>query len=224
MPFGRSNRFSLPRVRGRDVAKAGLGACVGLAMLLGASEVREVFPSINDGGFAQSLRQSAWNKALSDQSAADAWPWQDVSAPMSLLPSAKVRRLGLSAALRDTAPDVAAAGPSDRSPAANGESVTRSMEGDVALGDAGSGKVGIGDRITFTASDGATCVYRVTGRPVVDPHLASGHAERATGEAGLFDCSQLDNLILQAAQQAAEGAPARKGVAAPLPANHQRNL
>ena len=220
MPLGRSTFFSLPQVRGRDLAKAGLGACTALAVLFGASELRDALPSMDDGGFAQSLRQSAWNQALSDQSAADIWPWQDMSAHMSLVPSAKVRRLGLSAALRDAASDVVALDPSVRPSTSKGESVARSMEGDVALGDVGSGKVGIGDRITFTASDGATCVYRVTGRPVVDPHLASAHAERATGESGLFDCSRLDRLILQAAQ----GNAARKSVAPPLPADNQRNL
>lgn len=220
MPLGRSKRFSLPQVRGRDVAKASLGACAALAMLFGASEIREVFPSMDEGGFAQSLRQSAWTEALSGQSGSGSWPWQDVSGSMSLLPSATVRRLGLSAALRDATTDIVVLGQAPRSPQNEGKSTARSTEGDIALGDVGSGTVGIGDRITFTASDGATCVYRVTGRPVVDPHLASGHVERAKGEAGIFDCSPLDGLILQAAQDA----QAQKSVPAPLRANSQRNL
>ncbi len=40
--------------------------------------------------------------------------------------------------------------------------------------------VGVGDRITVTAADGSSRVYRVTGRRVVDPHLAetgSGSAD-----------------------------------------------
>lgn len=220
MRFARSKRFSLPQVRGRDMAKAGLGACAALAMLFGASEVREALPSINDGGFAQSLRQSAWTEALSDQSGSGAWPWQDVSARMSLLQAASVRRLGLSASLRDATTDIVILDHSNSAQPDKDDAKARPVQGDVALGDVGPGKVAIGDRITFTASDGATCVYRVTGHPVVDPHLASGQAERTAGEAGLFECSPLDSLILQATQSA----QARKAVPAPLPENNQRNL
>ncbi len=65
----------------------------------------------------------------------------------------------------------------------------------------------IGDSITFTAADGATCVYRVTGRRVVDPHLAEGEAMRADGETSLFNCGPLDRLIMQATQGALTGEP-----------------
>ncbi|ODR98369.1 hypothetical protein AUC68_07945 [Methyloceanibacter methanicus] len=210
-----------PKGRRRIVAKAGLGACAAFAALLAASEVRDVFPAVDEGGLAQSLRQSAWTKALSGHATAQDWPWQNVSARMSRLPSAPVRRLGLSASLRDatdTATQAVSLSPAGAAPAKQSDAIARSMEGDVALGDVGSGTVGIGDSITFTASDGATCVYRVTGRPVVDPHLASGEAEGAQGEAGLFECSPLDSLILRATQQA------RKNVPAPRPADNQRKL
>ena len=33
-------------------------------------------------------------------------------------------------------------------------------------------EIGVGDHITVTTSDGASRDYRVTGRKVVDPHLA----------------------------------------------------
>ncbi|MEM8643489.1 MAG: hypothetical protein AAGF09_01200, partial [Pseudomonadota bacterium] len=85
-------------------------------------------------------------------------------------------------------------------------------EGDIALGDVGSGKVNIGDSITFTANDGATCVYRVTGHPVVDPHLGSGQPEGTRGEAGLFDCSPLDNLIMRATHKAQKEVPSENTV------------
>ena len=212
-----SMRTPRPTGRQRIVAKAGLGACAALAVLFAASEVRDVFPAVDDGGLAQSLRQSAWTKALSGHAAAQDWPWQNVSARMSRLPSAPVRRLGLSASLRDateTAAQSVSVSQTSKAPAKQGDAIAQSAEGDVALGDVGSGTVGIGDSITFTANDGATCVYRVTGRPVVDPHLASGEAEGAQGEAGLFECSPLDSLILRES----------KDLPAPRPADNQRKL
>lgn len=221
--MARERLMRAPRLRRRRriAAKTGLGAFAALAVLFAASEIRNVLPTIDEGGFAQSLRQSAWTKALSGHSIAGAWPWQNVSAHMSRLPSATVRRLGLSASLRDVTDTTTAPvslGQANTVPAEQGNSIARSMEGDIALGDVGSGTVGIGDSITFTASDGATCVYRVTGRPVVDPHLASGEAEGAQGEAGLFECSPLDRLILRATQQARENLPTAR------PEDNQRKL
>lgn len=206
--------------RRRIAAKACLAASAALVALFAASSVRDAFPTMNEDGFAQSLRQSAWTKALSDESLAEAWPWQNVSQHMSALPSAKVRRLGLSAALRDmTETPVEPGALRDSSPSlASQKPIPRTTQGDVALGDVGSGKVAIGDSITFTANDGATCVYRVTGHPVVDPHLGSRQAEGAKDEAGLFECSPLDTLIMRATQ----GAPKVGPEARPL--EQQRKL
>ena len=78
----------------------------------------------------------------------------------------------------------------------------REQQGDVALSD-----VTIGDSSTFTGTDGATCVYQVTGRRVVDPHLAASEAERFDGEASLFECSPLESPIMQATQGAAQVEP-----------------
>jgi hypothetical protein len=50
---------------------------------------------------------------------------------------------------------------------------------DPHLSPADLGKVSIGDKITVTSADGSSRVYRVTGRKVVDPHLA----ETETGAA-----------------------------------------
>ena len=203
----------------RIATRTALAVSAALVAVFAATEVREAI-STNRGGLAQSLHQSAWTKALSGDPAAEAWPWQNVSSPMSQLPSAKVRRLGLSASLRDMTEVAAEIGSShgEGTSLASEPSVPRSTEGDIALGDLGSGTVGIGDSITFTANDGATCVYRVTGRPVVDPHLASGHAEGAKGDAGLFDCSPLDSLIMRASQKAQKTAPQGRGP------EHQRKL
>ena len=90
-----------------------------------------------------------------------------------------------------------------------------------ALGDVAISDVAIGDSITFTAADGATCVYRVTGRRVVDPHLAEGEAERADGGTSPFICSPLDRLILQAAEGALTGG---KPPPAPQAADNQQKL
>lgn len=206
-----SAQSSTPTPRRRIATKACLAA---LVVLVAASGLRDAFPTMNEDGFAQSLRQSAWTKALSDRSIAEAWPWQNLASPMSQVPSAKVRRLGLSASLRDMT-EVAAEPDNVREPnpsLASQKPIPRSMEGDIALGDVGSGTVSIGDSITFTADDGATCVYRVTGRPVVDPHLDSSQAEGAKGEAGLFDCSPLDTLIMRATQDAQTVAPEKRAM------------
>lgn len=193
----------------QKAGKLGLAASAALVVMLAASEVRDIFPAMNEDGFAQSLRQTAWTKALSDQAVTEAWPWQNISAPMSHLPSAKVRRLGLSASLREmteaeTEADHALADPQSLAHQAVGQNVT---EGDIALGDVNPGTVSIGDSITFTASDGATCVYRVTGRPVVDPHLDLEQAGGATGETSLFDCSPLDTLIMRSSHEIESAAP-----------------
>ncbi|BAQ18057.1 DUF1109 domain-containing protein [Methyloceanibacter caenitepidi] len=211
---------SPPAPRRRIAAKTCLAASAALVAMFAASGVRDVFPAMNQDGFAQSLRQSAWTKALSDESAAEAWPWQNVSQNMSALPSAKVRRLGLSAALRDmTETPIEPVAARDSSPSLTSQKpIPRSTQGDVALGDVGSGTVAIGDSITFTANDGATCVYRVTGRPVVDPHLGSRQAEGARDEAGLFECSPLDTFIMRATQGAQKAAPEAH------PLEHQRKL
>ncbi|MDJ0513038.1 MAG: hypothetical protein QNJ62_06310 [Methyloceanibacter sp.] len=216
----KSTHSSAKARRRRVAAKATLAVSAALIALVGASEVRDAVSTMERDGIAHTLRQSAWNTALSGQSVAEAWPWQNVSSRMSPLPSAKVQRLGLSASLRDMS-EVASEFEAPRNESGSLASATsgpHAVEGDVALGDIGSGKVGIGDSITFTANDGATCVYRVTGRPVVDPHLGSGQAQGTRGEAGLFDCSPLDSLIMQATQKSQETAPSGRT------ADHQRKL
>jgi sortase (surface protein transpeptidase) len=55
-------------------------------------------------------------------------------------------------------------------------------------------EIGVGDHITVTTSDGASRDYRVTGRKVVDPHLAdqSGPADL---DATLVACLPLDPVL-----------------------------
>lgn len=195
MPFRGSVDLLIQSIRPRTMVKAGLGAGAAFAILLGTAEMRDAWPVLNQDGLAQTLRQSAWDQALTGQSAPDHWPWEDVSASLSLAPSAKVRRLGLSAAMRD--PSAVSAAPKQKAKRQpkNNKAINGPIEGDIALGNIGSGTVGIGDRITFTANDGATCIYHVTGRPVVDPHLASDEAGDAAGDRGCSNVVRLRALL-----------------------------
>jgi hypothetical protein len=197
--------------------KAGIGAVAAVLVLVGAVQLKDALPAIGEDGFAQALRQSVWKQALSDQSKPVHWPWDDLSASMSLAPSA-VPRLGLSAAMQNETMSAHAASPAPVRTARVKAKRAKDdpVQGDVALGDVALGDVTIGDSITFTAADGATCIYRVTGRRVVDPHLAASEAEQFDGEAAMFECGPLESLIMQATQ----GEPD----VAPEPAEEQRKL
>jgi hypothetical protein len=116
-------------------------------------------------GLAPVLHQSAWRHALASDPLPKAWPWQ-TNSPVA---QTKVARLGLSAALNEGTPEVEIA-PSESRQDQNTRSPRRWL-GDVA----------IGDRITVTGPDGASQDYRVTGRKVVDPHLAEGDSVAPTG-------------------------------------------
>jgi hypothetical protein len=192
-----------------------LGAIGAVGLVVGGVQLANVLPSLGEDGLAQALRQSVWNQVLADQSTPARWPWEDLSVSMSLAPSgSSVPRLGLSAAMRRETAGVAESvlpAPDRAARAKTHRAKSDQVQGDVALGD-----VTIGDSITFTAADGAICVYQVTGRRVIDPHLAASEAERFGGEAALFQCGPLEKLIMQATQ----GEPD----AAPKPAEEQRKL
>ncbi len=202
MPLRGSVQLLLLSPRWRLARRTGIGAAAMGLLLVGAIQLQNALPALGEDGLVQALRQNVWKRALAGQAHATPWPWQDISANMSLAPGATVPRLGLSAALLSQVDEPALPAQNDdaRTPVAVAKPGT---QGDVALGD-----VTIGDSITFTAADGATCVYQVTGRRVVDPHLAASEAERFDGEASLFECSPLESLIMQATQGAAEGEPA----------------
>jgi hypothetical protein len=208
MPLRGSVQLLLLFLRTRATRVGGIGAAAASLILIGAVQLNGVLPSLGKDGFAQALRQSVWAQALAvqDQSEFARWPWQDLNPNMSFAPTASVPRLGLSAALRDVpARSGTVAAAPDRTARVKTEKKTtgEQTQGDVALGD-----VTIGDSITFTAADGATCVYRVTGHRVIDPHLAGSSAEGFGGEAALFECGPLESLIMQATQGEPETAPA----------------
>jgi hypothetical protein len=206
MPVRGSVQLLLLSPLWRAARRIGIGAAsVGL-LLIGAVQLQNALPALDEDGLVQALRQNVWKRALADQSQGTPWPWQDLSTNMSLAPGAAVPRLGLSAALRDyivAEPALPARDDDARAKTASDvQPESNIAQGDVALSD-----VTIGDSITFTAADGATCVYHVTGRRVVDPHLPASEAQGFDVEASLFECSPLESLIMQATQGAAQGEP-----------------
>jgi hypothetical protein len=139
------------------------------------------FPDLTKTGLAQVIRQAAWEHALAGLPEAP-WPWEAAQAE-----NPKVSQLGLSAAVLGGA-------------TANNDD-TLSLEPKLPKGHAGhalrpkvSG-VEIGDRITVTAPDGSSRSYKVTGRRVVDPHLAETGPKAEGAEMALVTCSTLDPLL-----------------------------
>jgi hypothetical protein len=218
MPLRGSVQFLLLSLRPRATLGLGFGvAAVGL-LLVSLIPLKEDFPLFEKTGVPQALRQSVWDRALSGQSGAERWPWEDVSVNMSLAPGAAVPRLGLSATLLKQDADGTPAAAKPHRVAGVRAHKPAAAQGDIALGDAPGG-VKIGDSITFTAADGAICVYRVTGHRVVDPHIAETELGPVDGTVALFDGGELEDLIQQATQ-GAQGEPK----AQPHPAGDQQKL
>jgi hypothetical protein len=118
---------------------------------------------------AQVLRESAWDRARAGLTAPAAWPWAETRSAVT----AKVPRLGLSATVVKGVPI------GEKQPAAGDDSTTLS-------------EVAVGDRVTLTTANGTSRVYRVTGRKVVDPHLAENDAGALASDATLVTCRPLD--------------------------------
>jgi hypothetical protein len=163
----------------RSRAKLGwtLGAIVGVLVVAGLQAGGD-FPILARLGIAQMIRQSAWHQALAGMPEPAAWPWSGDSPTAT---DGKVPRLGLSAALGKAADTVIA--PSQ--PAADNREAPRTK----------LSEVGVGDSITVTTADGSSRVYRVTGRGVVDPHLADTEPGPLEGDATLVTCLPLDPLL-----------------------------
>ena len=162
---------------------------VRLGCRIGGTAALIALTALGAAKFAPVLHESAWQRALVGEPS-QAWPWEDTQASNH----AAVSRLGLSAALNETIPQMEIAPATPR----QGKDAKSSR---LQLGD-----VAIGDRITVTASDGSSRDYRVTGRKVVgDPHLAEGDSVAPTGgEVSPITCWPLDvvdgtlRLIIQA--------------------------
>jgi hypothetical protein len=161
-----------------------------LATLLHASGD---FPLMTRSGLAQQLRQSAWEHALAGLPQQTPWPWAETSAAAN----AGVAQLGLSAAvIKEDNPGEAqgfAIRPLQRTP-----------RQDPHLADNGFSEIGVGDRITVTTTNGASQVYSVTGRKVVDPHLAET-SPGASEDAATANCLPLDPVLANSLRLVIQG-------------------
>lgn len=154
-----------------------MGAIVSVLVVAGLLQAGGDFPILTRMGIAQMIRQSAWHHALAGMPEQTLWPWADTPTATD----AKVPRLGLSAAVgqaEDTVVEPSQPAGGDRE-----EPRTKFSE------------VGVGDRITVTTADGSSRVYRVTGRRVVDPHLADTESGPLDADPTLVTCLPLDPLL-----------------------------
>lgn len=179
MPKRGSVQFLLLSFRARMCVGLVIGATAAVAVLAGLAQMGERFPLMEQTGLGQLLHQKAWNKALSGQTESVAWPWEDPT----FIPSAKVPRLGLSAAMI-------------MSPDEEGQPWLGSLPGtELGKSDTDLRDVAVGDRITVTSADGSSHVYRVTGRRVVDPHLQEPDPDLGDSDVSLVTCWPLDPCI-----------------------------
>ena len=136
------------------------------------------FPLMTRTGLAQLLRQSVWQHALAGLPEAPPLPWASTNSGTT----AEVPLLGLSASVVAETNPV----PATVKPVASE---------DPHLPRTKLSEVGVGDRITVTTADGASRDYRVTGRKVVDPHLAESETGPTDVDATLVTCLPLDPLL-----------------------------
>ena len=176
MPSRGSAQFLLLSLRSRRRLgwMMGAAACALIVALL--LQAGGEFLLLTRTGVAQLLRQSAWQHALAGLPEAPPLPWASTaSAP------AQVPMLGLSASvIKETSP---------------GSATVKPVAGeDPHLPRTKLSEIGVGDHITVTTSDGASRDYRVTGRKVVDPHLAE-QSRPSDVDATLVTCLPLDPLL-----------------------------
>jgi len=181
MPLRGSAQLLLLFFRSRSRLAWAVGAIVGVLVVAGLLQAD--FPLLTRTELAQVIRQSVWQHALAGMPEQAPWPWADRPAATD----AKVPRLGLSAAIgKDEDPSqdedtvLVSAQPAGESPQ---EPHNRLSE------------VGIGDNITVTTADGSSRVYKVTGRRVVDPHLAESDTGALDADPTLVTCLPLDPLL-----------------------------
>jgi hypothetical protein len=140
------------------------------------------FPLPTQAGLAQTLRQSAWQHALAGLPEQAPWPWAETSSPIA----SSVPQLGLSASA------LKAAGPDGH---VQLETIEPAPAQDPHLPPAQLSDVSVGDRITLTTADGSSSVYQVTGRKVVDPHLAATGPVASGDDPAPGTCMPLDPLL-----------------------------
>jgi hypothetical protein len=183
MPKRGSVQFLLLSFRSR--ARLGWGVlAVGLILALGwFFHSSDDFPVLTKTGLAQAIRQSAWEHALAGPSE-EQWPWNNAAQGAN----PKVPQLGLSAAV-STGATAGKDEPLSLEPPkpakGNAAHAPRAKVSDVE----------VGDRITVTTADGSSRSYKITGRRVVDPHLAETEPKPEDAEMALVTCSPLDPLL-----------------------------
>ena len=183
-----SAQFLLLFLRSRARLGWTLGAIVGVLVVAGLIQAGGDFPILSRTGLAQMIRQSAWHQALANMPEQVTWPWAD--SPTAT--DGTVPLLGLSAAVGTAADTVIE--PSQPAADHRGQPHNKLTE------------MGIGDRITLTAADGSSRVYRVTGCGVVDPHLADTESGPLDGDPTLVTCLPLDPLLVIQAEPPASPA------------------
>ena len=161
----------------------GIGAVAGFVVLIAALQAGGEFPLMARTGLAQVLRQSAWEQALAGLPAQTPLPWEDSSQGTN----ANVPRLGLSAAVGKDGSPVKDERSSPQQPGPVGENAEEPRTN--------LSEVEVGDKITVTAADGASRVYQITGRRVVDPHLAETEDGTSDDDVSLVTCSPLDPFV-----------------------------
>ena len=169
----------------RPRARLGWGVLAGAIILVSALLLQTggEFPLMTRTGLAQLVRQSAWDHALAGLPE-ELWPWEN----SSQLTTPQVPRLGLSAAvLEETSPGKDASSILEAPKSAESKNAHASHTK--------LGNVKVGDRITVTAPDGSSRVFKITGRRVVDPHLAETEPEPSDADMALVTCSPLDPLL-----------------------------
>jgi hypothetical protein len=154
------------------------GAALGCAVLFGLLH--------GDGvrlkaGLAQSLRQTAWNRALAGEPAEQPWPWDSASPVVN----APVPLLGLSAAMLTEADwRPRSSNQRQRSEARYLSPVSDEQDPHLAPQDPA-----VGDSIAVTAADGLKRPHRVKARHIIDPGQSVNGGEPAAQDPHLDSCT-----------------------------------
>lgn len=202
-----SARFLLLFFSGRAMLAWGIGAAVGALALAGLAQSGTGFTLLDRTGLGQFVHQRAWERALAGHSAMEPWPWEDPS----LVATTKVPQLGMSAAVLESLSDQRRH--SDAGLPHAGVELSKSAE---------VGNVAIGDRITVTKSDGSSSVYRVTGRRVVDPHLAESELPGEEDNTALVACSPLDAFVAGSMRVIIQATEPDQATPEPTPGDEQK--
>ncbi len=209
MPSRGSAQFLLLLVRSRPRLGWTMRAIACALVLAGLLQASSEFPLLTRTGIAHLFHQSVWQHALAGTPEGSPWPWDGTPTATA----ADVPQLGLSAsAIKETNSDPAgglALDPQHDQDAGRHAPRTKLSE------------VGIGDHITVTTADGASRDYRVTGRKIVDPHLAEADSAPFSADTALVTCLPLDPLVANSLRLVIQATPVDPP-ASPEPGTEQK--